>query len=128
MSANIDNIDNIKLVTESANIIVGTTPSAPATQMHVVPSNKIYKYTNVIVSHPDPSVSGTQFTLSVVQGSVSYPCFTCIMGPEETVHAVTTNIPLVLEAGMYLSYKAIASTSGAVDNMTITWCREEISL
>lgn len=128
MSSNITNIDNIKLVTGSATIIVGTTPSAPATQMHVVPADKIYKYTNIIVSHPDPSVSGTQFTLSVLQGSTDYPCFTCIMGSEETVHAVTTNIPLVLEAGQYLTYKATHSSSGTVYNMKITWCREEISL
>lgn len=126
--SNITNIDNIKLVTGSATIIVGTTPSTPATQMHVVPSNKIYKYTNIIVSHPDPSVSGTEFTLSVLQNSQIYPCFTCIMGPEETVHAVTTNIPLVLEAGQYLRYEASHPTSSTVYNMKITWCREEISL
>ena len=126
--SDITNIDNIKLVTGSATIIVGTTPSTPATQMHVVPSNKIYKYTNIIVSHPDPSVSGTKFTLSVLQSSVDYPCFTAIMGSEETVHAVTANIPLVLEAGQYLTYKAIHPTASTVYNMKITWCREEISL
>lgn len=126
--SNIDSIENIKLVTGTATIIVGTSPSAPSTQMHVVPTNKMYKYTNIIVSHPDPSVSGTEFTLSVLQNSQNYPCFTCIMGPEETVHAVTTNIPLVLEAGQYLTYKATHPTSSTVYNMKITWCREEISL
>lgn len=126
MSNNITNIDDIKFGTSAATITINASPSAPATQMILTPSNKVYKYINIIVSHPEATHGDTEFTLSTMYQGTYYPVFICKLDPKETVHAVTRSTTLIVNPSHYLVYKATGNAN--VDNLNITFFREEITL